>query len=46
MSYDNDNSSDPGEKMHRRVTPFDASWMRPDDSDAMGDYPCKLADSL
>jgi hypothetical protein len=44
MSYDN-NNSDPGEKMHRRVTPFDAPWMKRTDSDALTDYPRKLADS-
>jgi hypothetical protein len=41
----NSNSDDIGEKMHRRVTPFDAPWMKHTDSDAATDYPRKLADS-
>ena len=31
--------------MHRRVSPFDAPWMKRIDSDALTDYPRKLADS-
>jgi hypothetical protein len=42
-NYNEDN--DPGEKMHRRVSPFDAPWMKHTDSDAETDYPRKLADS-
>jgi hypothetical protein len=42
-SSNNDNDID--EKMHRRVSPFDAPWMKHTDSDALTDYPRKLADS-
>jgi hypothetical protein len=42
---DNDDNNDPGEKMHRRVSPFDAPWMKHTDSDATTDYPRPLADS-
>jgi len=38
-------SDDIGEKMHRLVSPFDAPWMKRTDSDALTDYPRKLADS-
>jgi hypothetical protein len=44
MSSSN-NDNDIGEKFHRRVTPFDAPWMKHTDSDATTDYPRKLADS-
>lgn len=44
MSSSN-NDNDPGEKMHRRVSPFDAPWMKHTDSDALTDYPSKLTDS-
>jgi hypothetical protein len=40
--YDN---NDLGQKMHRRISPLDAPWMRPDDNDSTTDYPSKLADS-
>jgi hypothetical protein len=39
------NNDDIGEKMHKRISPFDQPWMRKTDKDAFTDYPRNLADS-
>jgi hypothetical protein len=44
-SSKSNNNDDIGEKMQKRISPFDQPWMRKTDKDAFTDYPKKLAES-